>query len=146
MSMDELYERVTEAILHAEHMEVQGATVEMRKAFLDVSRIEEEIAKATPASGPEGAVARRGAVRAALKSDDPLYANSLADRYLDEPVPSALADELRRMKADAEARLDDSAARRRIQKLFGRTPRSQPYESSRRRATTSTTLRPDPRR
>jgi len=109
MSIDELYERVTEAILHAEHMEEQGASVEMRKAFLDVSRIEEEIAEATPASGPEGAVARRGAVRAALKAGFPIHANWLAERYLAEPLPSALADELCRMKSDAEALLADPA-------------------------------------
>jgi hypothetical protein len=105
MNIDELYERVTEAILRAEHLEEQGPTAEMREAYLRVSWIEEEIAEATPASGPEGAIARRGAVRAALKAGVPMVARELAERYLAEPAPHALAHEIRRMKADAEALL-----------------------------------------
>lgn len=105
MSIDELYERVTEAILRAEALEDQGPTAEMRAAYLTVSFIEEEIAELTPPSGPEGAIARRGAVRAALKAGVPMRAGDLAERYLAEPAPPALADEIERMKADAEASL-----------------------------------------
>jgi hypothetical protein len=106
MSIDELYESVTLAILRAEALEDQGSIAEMRGAYLTVSFIEEEIAEMTPPSGPEGAIARRGAVRAALKAGVPMYARELADRYLAEPAPPPLADELRRMRTDAEASLD----------------------------------------
>ena len=105
MNIDELYERVTEAILRAEMLEDQGPTPEMRAAYLTVSFIEEEIAEATPASGPEGAIARRGAVRAALKAGLPMRARDLAERYLAERAPQALADDIRRMNADADASL-----------------------------------------
>jgi hypothetical protein len=105
MNIDELYERVTQAILRAEALEDHGPSAEMREAYLTVSWIEEEIAEVTSASGPEGAVARRGAVRAALKAGVPMRARDMAERYLAEPAPPALADDIRRMKADAEAAL-----------------------------------------
>jgi hypothetical protein len=105
MNIDELYERVTEAILRAETLEDQGPSAEMRAAYLTVSFIEEEITEFAPASGPDGAIARRGAVRAALKSGVPIRARDLAERYLAEPAPPALADELRRMQVDADAAL-----------------------------------------
>jgi hypothetical protein len=111
MSMDELNERVTEAILRAEALEDQGASAEMRGAYLTVSFIEEEIAEATPPSGTEGAIARRGAVRAAIKAGVPARARDLAERYLAESSPLALAEEIRRMKTDAETSLELPALR-----------------------------------
>jgi len=105
MSMDDLYERVTEAILRAEALEDQGPAAEMRRAYWTLSCIEEEIANATAPSGPEGVIARRGAVRAALKAGIPMLARELAERYLAEPAPPALANELLRMKTDAETAL-----------------------------------------
>ena len=109
MSIDDLYERVTEAILRAETLEDQGPSAEMREAYLTVSFLEEEIAEATPPFGLEGVIARRGAVRAALKAGVPMRARDLAEHYLAKPAPPALADEIRRMKADAEAALALSA-------------------------------------
>jgi hypothetical protein len=65
MNLDELYLLVTDAILRAEALDdlnAPGAT----NAFLDVSLLEERIARDLTASRPEGAIARRGAVRAAV--------------------------------------------------------------------------------
>jgi hypothetical protein len=109
VSIDDLYERVTEAILRAETLEDQGPSAEMRAAYLTVSFLEEEIAEATPPAGPEGVIARRGAVRAALKAGVPVRARDLAELYLATPAPPALVDEIRRMKADAEASLSAPA-------------------------------------
>ena len=68
MTLDELYPRVTEAILRAEQLEETGPEVEAAKAYLTVSFLEEEIAELVAANEDEGAIARRGAVRAAAKA------------------------------------------------------------------------------
>ena len=60
-----LYPLITEAIRRAETLEdlrAPGA----HSAYLDVSLLEERITEFLPACDPEGALARRGAVRAAL--------------------------------------------------------------------------------
>jgi hypothetical protein len=112
MSMDSLYERVTEAILRAERLEAEGPPFEANQAYLNVSFLEEEIAEALPPSDPEGGIARRGAVRAALTAGLPIRAKELADRYVAEAgVPPALAAELNEMARAAEASLDLPALR-----------------------------------
>ncbi len=98
MSLDALYQRVTEAILEAEALEMKGPSVEAAQAYLTVSFVEEEIAATLSASEEEGAIARRGAVRAALTAGLPTRARGLAERYMAEPgAPPELIDQLREM-------------------------------------------------
>lgn len=83
MSIEALYPLITEAIRRAETLEdlhAPGA----RSAYLDVSLLEERAAEVLPASDPEGALARRGAVRAALAAKELTRAQQLAERFLAE--------------------------------------------------------------
>lgn len=107
MNIDALNERVTEAILRAEALEVNGPSADVSEAYLVVSFYEEEIAELLPASDEEGAIARRGAVRAALVAGVPERAMELVERYaFDAAAPRELIEELRQMGARAEAELD----------------------------------------
>ena len=118
MNIDALYKRVTDAIIEAEALEANGSAAGARQAYLTVSFVEEE-----------GAIARRGAVRAALRAGLPTRATELADRYRAEPdAPPELAEQLREMIArtstvlespvpssvvvipEARYRIDDEAA------------------------------------
>ena len=129
MNIDALYKRVTDAIIEAEALEANGSAAGARQAYLTVSFVEEEIAEALPAFEEEGAIARRGAVRAALRAGLPTRATELADRYRAEPdAPPELAEQLREMIArtstvlespvpssvvvipEARYRIDDEAA------------------------------------
>ena len=83
MNLETLYPLVTESIRRAELLEDLGAPG-AATAHLDVSLIEEKIAESLPASNPEGAVARRGAVRAALAAKDFARAQALATRFTAE--------------------------------------------------------------
>lgn len=107
MSIEELYPLVTEAIRRAETLEdlqAPGA----RSAYLDVSLLEERVTECLPASDPEGALARRGAVRAALSANEPARAEHLAERFLAEAgVNDELRSELVRLSEQAEHQLDD---------------------------------------
>jgi hypothetical protein len=69
MSVEFLYPLVSEAIRRAELLADMGAPG-VRDAYLEVSLLEERIAEALPVSDPEGVLARRGAVRAALNARD----------------------------------------------------------------------------
>jgi len=83
MTLDVLYPLITEAIRRAETLEdlqAPGA----RSAYLDVSLLEEKIAEVLPSSDPEGAIARRGAVRAAVAAQDMARAQQLAERFIAE--------------------------------------------------------------
>lgn len=94
MTLDELYERVTGAIVRAERI-VEADSLAHRRAYLEVSELEDQIAKILPAGDPEGAVARRGAVRAAVTAGDILRAETLVSEYLDRgDVPDQLEHEL----------------------------------------------------
>jgi tetratricopeptide (TPR) repeat protein len=88
MSLDFLYPQVSEAIRRAEILEDRGDPG-ASSAYLDVSHIEERIAEALPASDPEGAVARRGAVRAALAAKDLPRAQHLVEKFLAEAGDNA---------------------------------------------------------
>jgi len=92
MDIESLYPLVTESIRRAEMLEDLGAPG-ATSAHLDVSLIEEKIADSLPASNPEGAIARRGAVRAALAAKEYSRAQSLAARYTAE---SGIAAELKK--------------------------------------------------
>jgi hypothetical protein len=83
MSIELLYPLVSEAIRRAETLEDLGAPG-AHSAYLDVSLLEERISAALPASDPEGALARRGAVRAALAAKEFTRARQLAERFLVE--------------------------------------------------------------
>ncbi len=107
MNLDALYQRVTEAILEAESLEMKGPSVEAAQAYLTVSFVEEEIAATLPASEEEGAIARRGAVRAALTAGLPTRAKELAERYMAEPgAPPELFDQLREMSLRVDGVLE----------------------------------------
>lgn len=106
MNIDDLYQRVTEAILRAERLEASGPAAEAEKAYLAVSLLEEEIAAAIPAAEEEGEIARRGAVRAAFTARSPTRARALAAQYTADRAASAeLIEELREMVSAADADL-----------------------------------------
>ena len=103
MSTDALHSLVTSAIWRAEQLEEHGVSSALL-AWAEVSSLEEELAAALPVSQPEGRIARRGAVRAALKARDFARAHTLAQRYLaDEDAPKSLRTALRGM-LDEETR------------------------------------------
>ena len=114
MTVDTLYTLVTGAIWRAEQLDELGSEAANR-AWREVSELEEEIAKMVPATQTEGRVARRGAVRAALKARDYVRARDLAESYAaEQDVPRALCGELRDMlQADANELSEEfpSAAR-----------------------------------
>jgi len=101
-NIDTLYTLVSEAIRRAEVLEdlhAPGAA----DAYRDVSRLEERIAGLVPPVGAEGAIARRGAVTAAISGKEPQRAIELVDRFSSEPdVDSDLAAELTALRARAE--------------------------------------------
>lgn len=101
MSTDPLNTLVTSAIWRAEQLDEHG--VASASAWAEVSSLEEELAKAIPASQPEGRIARRGAVRAALKARDFERARNLTERYLAEK------DATRTLKAALRQLLEDDA-------------------------------------
>lgn len=108
MNTDELYPLVSEAIRRAETLDDLGAPG-ARSAYQDVSLLEEKVAEVLPASDPEGALARRGAVRAALAAKELARAQQLAERFLAETDDDAeLRAELLRLSEQA----DRSAAAR----------------------------------
>lgn len=104
MSTDALHSLVTSAIWRAEQLEEHGVG-SAPLAWAEVSSLEEELAAALPVSQPEGRIARRGAVRAALKARDYARAQILLQRYLaEEDAPQALRKALCEMlEEDARA-------------------------------------------
>jgi len=101
MNLDALYPLVTEAIRRAEVLDDLNAPG-ARDAHRDVSLLEEEIANLLSASSTEGAIARRGAVRAANAAGDFRRAQELATRFSTEAETSeSLRCELDRMSEEA---------------------------------------------
>jgi hypothetical protein len=106
MNVDDLYAAVTEAILRAEGLEASGATVDAEEAYFRVSALEEEIALMLGPEDEEGAIARRGAVTAAISARMPTRALDLADSYLSETTaPEPLLRQLRELADQARALL-----------------------------------------
>ena len=102
-ALAQLYERVTGAIFDAEKAEAAGDPGAAADAYLDVSFLEEEIGKLLPATDPEGEIARRGAITAALSAQQYFRAIALADSYLADPTVSAdLGGQLAELKTEAE--------------------------------------------
>lgn len=101
MDIELLYPLVTEAIRKAEvfdDINAPGA----RDAHRDVSLLEERIASLLEASSAEGAIARRGAVRAAIAAGDIHRAEELAARFSSQAgMTDALRSELDEMIKDA---------------------------------------------
>lgn len=103
MDIDTLYPQVTEAIRQAEALEDRDDP-RARAAFREVSRLEEDIASVIPPSDYEGAIARRGAVRAAIKSHHSDRALQLVARYeVESGVDAQLAADLRSLRDQAIA-------------------------------------------
>lgn len=97
MSLESLYALVTEAILRSDALP-DPAAPEAAQAHLEVSILEERIAAELPASHPEGGVARRGAVRAAVAAGQPKRARALAQRFLaEDDAPRELREAIRQL-------------------------------------------------
>jgi hypothetical protein len=106
--LDDLYTLVTDAIFRAERLERSGQARETALAYLEVSRLEEEIAAAVPASDVEGAIARRGVVTAALSAGDYVRAREIAERFAGEAnAPRELVAELRRLRDQAQQKINE---------------------------------------
>lgn len=100
MSTDALNTLVTGAIWRAEQLEEQRLA-SAPLAWAEVSALEEQLAGVLPATLPEGRIARRGAVRAALKARDYARALALTQCYLaDEEAPQSLRAALREILAE----------------------------------------------
>ena len=103
MPIDALQALVSGAIWRAEQLDDSGLET-ARSAWSEVSKWEEELAKKIPAKAAEGRIARRGAVRAALKAKNVVRAQDLVERFVAETgTPKELCAELRHMiKEDAK--------------------------------------------
>jgi DNA-binding CsgD family transcriptional regulator len=109
MDIDTLYPLVTDAIRRAEVLEELNAPG-ARDAYLDVSLLEERIARLLPPSNQEGMIARRGAVNAAIAARAYDRARQLVARYAAEHgVGHDLAAELAEFDARAAALADRPA-------------------------------------
>ncbi|MCX7048151.1 MAG: hypothetical protein NTX50_22035 [Candidatus Sumerlaeota bacterium] len=101
MDINALHSLVTGAIWRAEQLDELGLET-AASAWQEVSKLEEEIAKALPVKDAEGRIARRGAVHAALKANDYIRAEKLVSNYLAERgAPKTHCATLRKiLKAD----------------------------------------------
>lgn len=100
MPSEALNALVTSAIWRAQQLEKLGIG-SASQAWAEVSSVEEELAKTIPTSQGEGRIARRGAVRAALKAGDYTRAQELSDSYANEKGASnALKTALREMLSE----------------------------------------------
>lgn len=94
---DTLNSLVSGAIWRAEQLEARGIA-SASQAWAEVSSLEGELSKLLPASESEGRIARRGAVRAALKARDYARAYTLTEDYSSEEcAPRSLKAELNRI-------------------------------------------------
>lgn len=102
MDIDTLYPLVTEAIRKAEVLEELGAPG-ARDAYLNVSLLEEQIARLIPASDEAGAIARRGAIGAAIDAREFQRAEELIAQYsIEIPLDAPLRRDLEELKSEAE--------------------------------------------
>lgn len=97
MANEALNALVSSAIWRAQELESRGIG-SVSQAWSEVSSLEEELAKTHPMSQGQGRIARRGAVRAALKAGDYTRAQELSDSYAGERgATQALKTALREM-------------------------------------------------
>lgn len=105
MNNDALNTLVTSAIWRAEQLEERG----INGAFLaweEVSSLEDELAKTIEGSQPEGRIARRGAVHAALKAGNYARARELATSYAaDESSSGTLKATLKKILSEYDRKL-----------------------------------------
>jgi hypothetical protein len=102
-SLAELYARVTDAIHRSEELSAQGRARDATIAYLEVSRLEEQIAELLPADDPEGALARQGVVTAALDAGDVTRAIERARFYVRaEGLSPAFKAEIDALRREAE--------------------------------------------
>ena len=104
METDTLNALVSGAIWRAEELDSRGIP-SASLAWAEGSSFEEDLARAHPVSEGQGRIARRGAVRAALKAGDYARAQALADGYLaDDGAPESLKTALCNiLEEDAQA-------------------------------------------
>jgi hypothetical protein len=96
IDLNELCSRVSWAIHEAERAWDGGQRERAQELYSGVSRIEEGIAEIVPACDVEGALARRGAVAAALLAGQRSRAFDLVEKYIAEPhVSEELRGQLR---------------------------------------------------
>ena len=112
METDALNTLVTGAIWRAEQLEALRIP-SAGGAWAEVSYLEEELAKVLPASAPEGRIARRGSLRAALKAGDYVRASALLETYTgEEAAPQSLKAMLRKIVNEHRAATANRAPRR----------------------------------
>jgi hypothetical protein len=99
MDVNTLNALVSSAIWRAEQFEGLELEDAAFSAWSEVSKLEEELTKIIPADDAEGRIARRGAVRAALKANDIARAEELAKRFAENGVSRVLRKELRDLLA-----------------------------------------------
>lgn len=93
MDLEDLYQEVTAAIGRTEAIEVTDPGY--KAAQRRVAELEGRIAALLPPDDVEGAIARRGAVRAAIAAGDREWAQRLAAEFIAEPaIPPELRDQL----------------------------------------------------
>ncbi len=115
MDIETLYPLVTEAIRRAEVFDELNAPGTCN-AYLDVSLLEERIASVVPASDAEGAIARRGAVSAAIAGHEFQRAHELVERFSTESgTDSALRTDLAELRVRASAMADRASHLRQTQ-------------------------------
>ncbi len=102
-SLDDLNSRVTDAIFRAEH--APSGSLDAEAAWREVSELERKIAVLTSSDSVDGALARVGAVSAALRAGDWLRAAQHADVF-GADAPDELRAELEALARDA----DDAAS------------------------------------
>ena len=83
VDLDTLYELVSDAIRRADTLDDLGEA-DARAVHREVSVLEEKIGQYLPPSDPEGAIARRGAVRAAIAAGETGRAVRLIESYCSE--------------------------------------------------------------
>lgn len=108
MTLDELNQRVTNAIIRAESL--PAGSRDAWEAFHEVSALEESIAALVLPDDIEGEIARLGAVTAALSAGEPLRALQLAERFLAEGLVLEAADKLRQLAREADAEIARAVA------------------------------------
>jgi hypothetical protein len=97
--IQDLNMRVSEAIFFAAR--AAPGSREAQETYGQVSMLEERIARLTDATDVEGAVARVGAVSAALRAGDWLRASRLLEEFL-AGAPDDVATELRTLAREVE--------------------------------------------
>jgi hypothetical protein len=104
MTVEDLNKQVTDAILEAELSEAKGDPPRViAHRYLTVSEIEEKLAALLPVTTDQGAIARRGVVRAALRARAWARARYWAHHYAEEPdAPEHLVSALDHLAREAD--------------------------------------------